>query len=293
MTTRRQPLWFLSAAALLLAAGAAAGPPDGLSAEEEAGWYILRAGACAACHTAAYDGAPFLAGGRPIETPFGTFYGPNITPDPLHGIGEWRREDLHRALSQGLDPEGRHYYPVFPYTAYAGMTGEDIDALWAYLQTVQPVAKPNYRHEVSWPLSHRSLLFGWKMLNFDPAPFEPDPERSESWNRGAYLVRALGHCAECHTPRNLAGGLDHSRAFAGNPDAPGETRIPNITPHPEEGVGDWRERHIVRYLGFGVTPDGDFAGGSMAEFIEVGSSHLTDGDRRAIAEYILSLEPIP
>ena len=291
--TARQRRYALAATLLLAVSFTAAAPPEGLSDKEEAGWYVLRAGACVACHTAEYDGAPFLAGGRAIETPFGTFYGPNITPDPNHGIGEWERDDLQRALTEGLDPEGRHYYPVFPYTSYAKMTGEDIDALWAYLQTVEPVAKPNYHHEVAWPLSHRSLLAGWKALYFSPAAFEPDPERSESWNRGAYLVQALGHCAECHTPRNLLGGPDHSRAFAGNPDAPGDTRAPNLTPHPEEGIGDWRERHIARYLGFGITPDGDFAGGSMADFIDTGSSHLTDEDRRAIAEYILSLEPIP
>ncbi len=283
----------LLGAAVGLGGGAVGQPPADLSEEAQAGWYVLRAGACVACHTAEYNGAPFLGGGRAIETPFGTFYGPNITPDPRYGIGQWEKEDLRRALTQGVDPDGRHYYPVFPYTAYTRMTDDDIDALWAYLQTVPATAKPNYRHEVRWPLTHRSLLMGWKALHFRPGAFEPDPERSASWNRGAYLVHALGHCAECHTPRTRLGGLDPERAFAGNPDVPEDPWPPNITPHPEAGIGQWRERHLIRYLGFGVTPDGDFAGGSMADFIETSSRHLTEEDLRAIAEYILSLEPSP
>lgn len=257
----------------------------------EHGEYVLRAAGCVSCHTRKDDDAPFLAGGRAIASPFGTFYGPNITPDETTGIGDWTEEDLVRALQQGRGPGGRHYYPAFPYTSYTRMKREDIEALWAYLQTVEPVRKDNREHELEWYTRFRPLLRFWKVLHFRPGEFQPRDTESERWNRGAYLVNAMAHCAECHTPRTVTGGLDPERLFAGNR-LPSGDAAPNITPDEETGIGRWRGRHLLRYLDMGMDPDGDFAGSHMADVIREGTSHLTDEDRRAIAVYILSLEPI-
>jgi mono/diheme cytochrome c family protein len=273
------------APALALAGDAAA------SDRAQQGEYLLRAGGCVTCHTADQDDAPFLAGGRAIKSPFGTFYGSNITPDPQTGIGGWTEEDLVRALGHGVSPDGRHYYPVFPYTAFTRMRREDIAALWAYLQTVEPVQQPNRPHELDWQVRLRPALRVWKWLHFRPGEFEPRPEATEAWNRGAYLSQALAHCAECHTPRTRTGGLDPHRRYAGAR-LPGGEVAPNITPDRQTGIGRWRPAHLARYLDFGMDPQGDFAGGSMGDVIREGTSHLTDEDRRALVEYLLALEPI-
>ncbi|WP_018875474.1 MULTISPECIES: cytochrome c [unclassified Thioalkalivibrio] len=254
------------------------------------GEYVLRAGGCVTCHTA--EDGEFLAGGRPIESPFGVFYGPNITPDPEHGIGGWSEDDFKRALQQGRGPDGRHYYPAFPFTSYTRMKDEDIEALWAFLQAeVEPVARENTPHDLVWYARFRPSLMGWKWLHFEPGAFEPDPDESEPWNRGAYLTLALGHCMECHTPRTRTGGLDLERLGAGARLPDGDVAS-NITPDRETGIGRWGERHIARYLEMGLTRDGDFAGGAMADVIDHGTAHLTDEDRRAIAVYLQSLEPL-
>ncbi|WP_018866311.1 MULTISPECIES: cytochrome c [unclassified Thioalkalivibrio] len=254
------------------------------------GEYVLRAGGCVTCHTA--EDGEFLAGGRPIESPFGVFYGPNITPDPEHGIGGWSEDDFKRALQQGRGPDGRHYYPAFPFTSYTRMKDEDIEALWAFLQAeVEPVARENTPHDLVWYARFRPSLMGWKWLHFEPGAFEPDPDESEQWNRGAYLTLALGHCMECHTPRTRTGGLDLERLGAGARLPDGDVAS-NITPDRETGIGRWGERHIARYLEMGLTRDGDFAGGAMADVIDHGTAHLTDEDRRAIAVYLQSLEPL-
>ncbi|WP_019583552.1 cytochrome c [Thioalkalivibrio sp. ALE16] len=254
------------------------------------GEYVLRAGGCVTCHTA--EDGEFLAGGRPIESPFGVFYGPNITPDPEHGIGGWSEDDFKRALQQGRGPDGRHYYPAFPFTSYTRMKDEDIEALWAFLQAeVEPVARENTPHDLVWYARFRPSLMGWKWLHFELGAFEPDPDESEQWNRGAYLTLALGHCMECHTPRTRTGGLDLERLGAGARLPDGDVAS-NITPDRETGIGRWGERHIARYLEMGLTRDGDFAGGAMADVIDHGTAHLTDEDRRAIAVYLQSLEPL-
>jgi mono/diheme cytochrome c family protein len=273
---------------LLAAAPLAAGSPD----EDliKRGEYNLRAAGCVSCHTAKQDDAPFLAGGRAIDSPFGTFYGPNITPDPETGIGDWTADDLVQALRQGRGPDGRHYYPALPYTSYTRMRREDIEAIWAYLQTVEPVRQENRPHELVWFARFRPGLRFWNVLHLLPGEFQPRESESDEWNRGAYLVNAMAHCAECHTPRTRTGGLDPNRLFAGQR-LDGEV-IPNITPDRETGIGRWSGRHIVRYLDMGMDPDGDFAGSSMADVIKEGTSFLTAEDRRAIAVYIMSLEPI-
>jgi mono/diheme cytochrome c family protein len=256
----------------------------------EHGRYLLHAGLCAGCHTAE-DGSP-LAGGRPIDSPFGTFYASNITPDPEHGIGGWSDDDFVRALAEGVSPSGQHYYPAFPYTAFTKLSREDMLALKAYLDTVEPVAEPNREHDLVWFARWRWPLGLWKALFFEPGAFEPDPGRGENWNRGAYLSEAAGHCAECHSPRNLLGAIVDEARYAGAEDGVEGGGTPNITPHREAGIGKWTKDMLAFYLEIGMDPDGDFAGGAMAHVIEVGTGKLTAEDRNAIAEYVLSLPPI-
>ncbi len=297
MVLRKEGLTACLSALFLVAATARADvsigehdPAVGSDEQIAYGEYVLRAGGCVTCHTA--DDGDFLAGGRAIESPFGAFYGPNITPDKEYGIGDWSEEDFKRALLEGRGPDGRHYYPAFPYTAYTRMQPRDVEALWAFLQSgVEPVARENTPHDLVWYARFRPSLVGWKWLHFEPGAFEPDPEQSDDWNRGAYLTNALGHCMECHTPRTRTGGLDLNRIGAGARLPDGDV-APNITPDRETGIGRWGERHIARYLEMGLTRDGDFAGGSMADVIDHGTAHLTDADRRAIAAYIGSLDPI-
>ncbi len=257
------------------------------------GAYLVRAAGCHACHSDPKRKDEPLSGGAALETPFGTFYGPNITPDPEHGIGRWSDADFLRALRQGVAPDGRHYYPVFPYTSYAGMSEQDALDLKAYLFTLAPVARPDRPHEIAFPFSLRILLGPWKALFFEAKPFAPEPDRNARWNRGAYLVEHLGHCGECHTPRNLLGATDPSRKLAGNPRGPGNKKVPNITPHPVDGIGRWRDSDITYYLKTGFRPDGDVAGGAMVEVIEQGTGRLNDADRAAIAAYLLGLPPLP
>ncbi len=256
------------------------------------GAYVFRAAGCLACHTDFKNKGAALAGGRALPTPFGIFYSPNITPDPSHGIGAWSDADFVRALRTGVAPDGRHYYPAFPYPAYTGMSERDILDLKAYLFSRPPVATPNKQHDLSFPFRFRVLLWPWKFLFFEAGRRVEDPARDAQWNRGAYLVAHLGHCAECHSPRNILGGIDRDRHLAGNPSGPDGKKVPNITPDPNGGIGDWRESDITFLLKSGFLPDGDFVGGAMTEVVEEGSSHLSDEDRAAIAVYLLSLPPV-
>jgi mono/diheme cytochrome c family protein len=275
-----------------LAAGLALGPlpAAGKGGDAAQGEYLFRAALCAVCHTA--EEGEFLAGGRPIPTPFGTFYSTNITPDPEHGIGGWDDEDFLRALREGVSPEGEHYYPAFPYTSYTRLKRADALSIKAYLDTVEPVARANTEHDLAWYVDWRWPLWAWKWLYFEEGELEPDPGRDAQWNRGAYLAEAAGHCAECHTPRGPLGALEEELRYAGAAEGPEGESTPNITPDREHGIGKWTERMLSFYLEIGMTPDGDFAGSLMAEVIDDGTGHLTEDDRRAIAAYILSLPPI-
>ena len=253
------------------------------------GEYLFRAAGCANCHTDEENkGAP-LAGGRALQTPFGIFYTSNITPDPETGIGNWSEADFVRALREGVDDEGSQLYPAFPYTSYTRLSDADLHALWKYLMSRQPVRQANKPHELPWYLRSRATLGIWKMLYFKPGPLPPQAEKSPAWNRGAYLVKAVAHCGECHTPRNLLGGFKTAQELAGNPHGVDETEIPNITPDRKTGIGKWSESDIADYLETGMTPDGDFACDVMAEVIDNSTSHLTKEDRRAIAAYLKSL----
>ena len=254
------------------------------------GEYLIHAGGCVTCHTDEGEDASPFAGGRALESPFGTFFVPNITPDPKTGIGEWSDEEFVQAFWDGVNPEGDHYFPAFPFTSYTGVTKDDLLAMKAYLFSLEPVEQENREHEVPFFVSSRTGAGAWKARYFEPGRFEPDPGQSDEWNRGAYLVRHLGHCGECHTPRTRLGAIRDTHELRGNPDGPGDEKVPNITGDREEGIGSWSLSDIEYFLDIGMLPDGDFTGGSMAEVIDDNTSHLTREDRLAIATYLKSLD---
>lgn len=256
------------------------------------GEYLVHAGGCITCHTEDVDNARPLAGGRAMESPFGTFYSPNITPDLRTGIGGWSDDDFVRAFHEGDNPDGDAYFPAFPYTAYTGMSRADLLDIKAYLFSLEPVVKQNREHDLPLYMSSRLAAGYWQGKYFEAGRFEPDPEKSDQWNRGAYLVRHLGHCAECHTPRKRFGVLDRERELAGNPEL-GDEKVPNITPHRDDGIGRWSASDIEYFLEIGMLPDGDFTGSSMAPVIEDNTGHLTKEDRQAIASYLKSIPALP
>jgi mono/diheme cytochrome c family protein len=233
-----------------------------------------------------------MAGGRPIATPFGSIYSTNITPDSETGIGAWSDEDFVRAMTRGVGPKGEQYFPVFPYTSFTRMSRRDLLDLKAYLFSITPVTQANRQHELQAPFGWRIGVRAWKLLYFRPGPLQSDPDQSPQWNRGAYLARALGHCEECHTPRNLFGGLRKDSRHAGTVDGPDGELAPNITPDQDTGIGSWSSADLVWFLQMGFKPDGDDTQGLMSELIETGYSHLGEDDLQAIADYILSLPPI-
>jgi len=252
----------------------------------ERGEYLLHAAGCITCHTEDKDDAIPLAGGRALETPFGTFFSPNITPDRETGIGDWTDEDFLSALWNGVSPTGKHYYPAFPYTSYTGMSKVDVLAIKTYLFSREPTRRVNRENELPWYMFTRLAPGAWKLMNFESKRFEPDPDRDEIWNRGAYLVRHLAHCGECHTPRNKLGKLLADRELTGNPDGPGGEKIPDITPNRETGIGRWSMDEIEFFMQLGMLPDGDFAGSIMSEVIDDNTGNLTAADRHAIAVYL-------
>lgn len=256
------------------------------------GTYVFQAANCQSCHTDVKNEGALLAGGRALKTPFGTFYGPNITPDPDHGIGAWNDADFIGALRHGRAPDGSHYFPVFPYTAFTRMTDADMRALKAYIFTLPPVAEPNRAHEIRFPYGWRRLLWFWKWLNFEPGTLEPDPDKDETWNRGAYLVEALGHCGECHTPRGRTGGLERDMAYAGTDEGPEGGKVPNITPDKETGIGDWNDGRLMFLFRAGLTASGDAVGGLMAEVVENSTGRMSEEDLKAVLAYLRALEPI-
>jgi mono/diheme cytochrome c family protein len=254
----------------------------------ERGEYIFDAAGCNACHTMAEEGAPRLAGGVVLATPFGTFHTPNISPDPEHGIGAWSDEDFIRALREGEAPDGSAYYPAFPYPSYTAMTEADMRDLKAYIFSQPPVARPDEPHALDWPFGWRFLLRGWRTLYFAEGPRLPPEGMTADLARGFYLVDAVAHCGECHTPRNAMGALDRDRWLSGNPSGPEGKPVPNITPH-ETGLAGWSVEDVAGVLDFGMTPEGDFVGGAMGLVVEETTGRLTDADREAIARYVLSL----
>ncbi len=255
------------------------------------GEYIFHIGGCKSCHTDSKNKGKLLAGGTPLKTPFGTFYGLNITKDTTFGIGKWSDEDFIRALRTGITPNGHHYFPVFPFTSFTKMTDQDMKDLKAYIFSQPAVAKPNIPNDIAFPFNIRLLQFFWKILFFDQGVFEPNKSKSAEWNRGAYLVQALGHCTECHTPRNFFGGSDSSQYLSGTPDGPEGEPAPNITPDNETGIGKWSADDIASVINSGMLPDGDFVGSSMTEVSE-NLSKLTPADLKAMVVYLKSIPAI-
>ena len=253
------------------------------------GLTTFNAGGCSSCH--AVPGQPDrtrLGGGLAIPSPFGTFYVPNISPDPVDGIGRWTEADFVTALVKGTSPAGAHYFPAFPYTSYQHAKVEDVRDLFAYLKTLAPVSGKVRDHAVPFPFNIRRNIGIWKLLFADGKPFIPDAAHSPRWNRGAYLVNGLGHCAECHSPRNFLGGIIAAQRFAGGPNPEGEGWVPNVT---QKGLAEWSEKDIAYFLETGEMPDGDTAGSSMARVIR-NTSQLSPDDRAAMAEYLKSLPPV-
>jgi mono/diheme cytochrome c family protein len=245
-------------------------------------------GGCASCHaTPGQDDKTKLGGGLGLKSPFGTFYTPNISPDPNQGIGKWTEAEFVTAMVKGTSPDGRHYFPAFPYTSYQRIGTGDLRDLFAYLKTLPAVQDKSKPHDVPFPFNIRRTLGGWKFLFLDGKPFEGDPTKDAVWNRGAYLVNGPGHCAECHSPRNILGGIIASQRFAGGPAPDGDGFVPNIT---QKGLSMSQEQ-VIKLLETGETPDGDTVGGEMAK-VTANTGKLSAQDRAAIATYVKSLPPV-
>lgn len=252
------------------------------------GQYLIRLGDCVSCHTDSKNGVAEFGGGPALATPFGTFYAPNITPHPEAGIGGWTLGQFARAMSEGEGPQG-HLYPTFPYENYTLMSDQEIADLYAALKEVQPVATPSRPHEVNFPFNLRPALAGWKNLFFLPRRYEPDPARSEQWNRGRYLVEGSGHCAMCHSPRNALGAIEAGRELSGNPGGGTGGKAPSLLAERLAERG-YDVASLASALSDGFTPDFNVLGGTMGEVIADGTSHWTDEDREAVARYLLGAE---
>jgi mono/diheme cytochrome c family protein len=277
--------WFITIPATVPASALTPRTPD-----LDNGKTMFFAGGCASCHmTPNQDDKTRLGGGRPLKSPFGTFYPSNISPHRSEGIGGWSEADFVTAMWKGTSPDGRHYYPSFPYTSYQRMRIEDVRDLFAYLKTLPAEQSIPPRHELPFPFNIRRGLGGWKLLFLDGEQFRPNPANSKKWNRGAYLVNGPGHCAECHSPRNPFGGIVASQRFAGGPDPEGgDGWVPNIT---RAGIGKYSEADIERILTTGELPDGDTVGGAMGRVV-ANTAQLSQADRAAMAAYIKSLPPV-
>ncbi len=287
-------LWVLTIPATVPASALPPQAPD-----IDNGRTMFNIGGCASCHATPNKDAEKvertrLGGGLALQSPFGTFYVPNISPDPADGIGNWSEADFVTALWKGTSPHGRHLFPAFPYTSYQHMELADVRDLFAYLKTLPPVSGRARRHDLAFPFNVRRLIGLWKVLYLHGGPFRRDPSQSAQWNRGAYLVNGPGHCAECHSPRNFLGAIVASERFAGGPSPDGKGWVPNITPvglqHWSKEDIAWSAKDIAGFLDDGMNPAGDFAGGAMVETIR-NTSKLDAADRAAIAAYIVSLPP--
>jgi mono/diheme cytochrome c family protein len=257
------------------------------------GEIIFNMGGCASCHAAkgAKDADRLkLLGGQALVTPFGTFRVPNISPDPVTGIGEWQVADIVNAIMRGVSPDGRHYYPAFPYSSYARLKIEDAIDLAGYLKTLPPVANRVGDHELTFPFNIRRGIGLWKLLYLRTGPVVALANPSETVKRGQYIVEGAGHCGECHTPRNAIGGPELARWLGGAPVLEGAGRVPDITPD-AKALGGWSASDIAYYLETGFTPDGDAVGGAMTEVV-ANMSKLPKPDREAIAAYLKAIPPL-
>ncbi|NDV00615.1 cytochrome c [Pseudoroseicyclus sp. CLL3-39] len=262
---------------------------EGVTGDAEAGAYAFTAAGCANCHVApdtVPGDAPVLSGGQAFASPFGTFHAPNISPDPVAGIGGWTEREIAQAILRGVTPEGAHLYPAFPYGSYIRGDVQGAHDIAAYLLTLPPSAEPSLAHELTFPFNNRRGVGLWKRL-FLSDDWVLQGDLDPQVERGRYLVEAMSHCGECHTPRNALGAPDTSRWLAGGPVPGGEGNFPNITP---AALG-WSEAQIAEYLSSGFTPEFDTAGGAMVEVIQ-STSRLTDEDRLAIAAYLKAVPPV-
>jgi mono/diheme cytochrome c family protein len=250
------------------------------------GQYLARAGDCIACHT--NPGGALFAGGFAMPTPFGTLYSSNITPDRETGIGTWNADQFYGTMHTGRFPDGGLLYPAMPFGSYTKVTREDSDAIFAYLRSVPPVHQQNRPHDLQFPYNNRSLILGWRTLFFQEGEYKPNPEKSVEWNRGAYLVGGLAHCAMCHTPINALGGSSESQAFQGGLIPMQNWYAPSLTSNKEAGLGDWSIEEIVDLLRSGVSHRGAVYG-PMAEVTFDSLQYLNDADIRAMAVYLKSL----
>ena len=266
--------------AALISSGSALADPDNYVIAER-GRALTTAGDCVACHTAP-GGTPF-AGGLALATPFGVIMTPNITPDDATGIGRWSKGEFSRAMHEGRGRNGAYLYPAFPYPYFNSASREDTDAIYDYLRTLAPVTNAVNRRTLPFPFNIRTLMAGWNALFFKPAPFEPDPQRSAEFNRGAYLVEGLGHCGACHTPLNAFGANKPAQYLQGN--RIDDWTAPNITNDPQAGLGKWSVEEVVQYLKTGQTRS-TIASGPMREVVEDSTSKMSDDDLRAMAVYL-------
>jgi mono/diheme cytochrome c family protein len=259
----------------------------------ERGAYLARAGNCAACHTE--RGGAAFAGGKGLDTPFGTVFAGNITPDPATGIGDWTAAEFWRALHHGRSRDGRLLYPAFPYPEYTLITREDSDALYAFLRSQPAVRQQNREHALRFPYNQQAALAVWRALFFSPGEFQPEPAKSADWNRGAYLVRGVAHCQACHAPRNAFGATNDKLELSGGLMPMQDWYAPSLAAPAEAGVQDWPVEDIVQLLQTGDSPHGA-AMGPMAEVVASSTQHLDAADLRAMATFLKELprhEPPP
>jgi mono/diheme cytochrome c family protein len=250
------------------------------------GEYLAQAGDCVACHTA--PGGKLFAGGHPMPTPFGTLYTSNVTPDKDTGIGKWSADQFYATMHTGRFPDGGLLYPAMPFASYTKITRADSDAIFAFMQSVPPVRQQNRPHDLKFPYNNRSLILGWRTLFFSEGEYKPDSSKSEEWNRGAYLVQGLGHCAMCHTAINALGGSSESKAFEGGLIPMQNWYAPSLTSNKEGGLGDWTIEEISDLLRTGVSNRGAVYG-PMADVTYNSLQYMTETDTRAMAVYLKSL----
>ncbi len=260
--------------------------PDPTTQVIDKGEYLARAGDCVACHT--QPGGKEFAGGRPMPTPFGALYVPNITPDEETGIGAWTPDEFYRMMHTGVARDGTLLYPAMPFASYTRVTRADSDAIYAYLMSVPPVSQKNRPHELKFPFNNRNLLLGWRTLYFEEGEYQPDPRQSAEWNRGAYLVEGLGHCTMCHTAINALGGTSESKEFEGGMIPNQNWYAPSLRSNREAGLGNWEIQDIVDLLQAGASHRGTTYG-PMAEVVYNSLQYMSDADVRAMAVYLKAL----
>jgi mono/diheme cytochrome c family protein len=279
--------WLLSAPRPVFPANSDALAETG---DVQRGKLVFAAGDCSSCHASPGQSDPLrLGGGLALASPYGTFRVPNISPDRVDGIGGWTSVDLANAMLSGVSPDGKHYYPAFPYTSFGRMNVTDIPDLMAYLRSLPAVSGRPPPHELALPFRIRRVLGLWKLLYFDRSPIPDDPSRDPAWNRGRYLVEAAAHCAECHSTRNVFGAIKPATRYAGAVDPENVGYIPNITPG---AIAHWSVDDIVRMLTSGDTPNHGRVGSSMTGVV-MNTAQLSDADRLGIAIYIKSLPALP